>query len=865
VKLYALALAGVVALAGCGGSPNTPDGSTVGSGGGPIPPPAQFVAAGVVIQVPLAKKKPRRERPDYISVNTRSVTVALASVNGNGVGGVNATTINTYPGAPNCGTSPGMLTCTGKTQAQGGEDVFTVTTYAGPNATGAILSAGSVSQSIGSGGGRVTISNGLSLAVGGVIAALRLKVSPSSVPRGTRASVPITLTALDASGAQIVGRSMFDVPISMSIQGDSVGAFSLHSDEGNGASLTLVRPPARLTLAYDGNVQAANISVQASVQGTQTSATAAFAVKGAPPPPPIGTIYALSAGSNYGKGASVTVYDGKANGNAAPLRTLRLDASLYARSIAVDASGNLFVGYLDNSLGFSPATGTPDTGNEVAIYAPTASGSAQPTSVIKSNTANGTALFPIALAFDAAGDLVTFGATTVDGNTGNAVLVYAPKSSGAATPAHAWSFASPQISYAGPTGLALDAGGNFYVNGALKTSLGPSYGVFVNAAANVGNPSASPSRTIPWDTKTQLTPGEVANAGVDASGEIFVGNFALVRSGGSSSCQAQVNVYAAGSTGGTTDVAPLRTLKLNGVSTTNPNCFSPNNPIAAHYPTIAPYGTSVFVADEFGNAIDAFPSSGRGGVAASKHIAGSATGLATPIGVYVTSQAPPASDTASSVAQVRFVEGAPVLETNFGGVPIGLGTPFLTVDGTTIASAFGYGQLTQFQPYAAGKIVLDVRDSLGYTVGPFTTPALSAGQSYSVVLVGTYPKYSLLTFADPKNSSGATLAVYEASPGMPSADFGSFHASTHSVYRKLGSVHLGSVADVSLGSRVRNFGAYVGKGTSPITGGSLTLRSVDSFDAANALPFHSASRISLFVLDPLAGSTFGPVFGIFDE
>ena len=75
---------------------------------------------------------------------------------------------------------------------------------------------------------------------------------------------------------------------------------------------------------------------------------------------------------------------------------------------------------------------------------------------------------------------MTYGATAVDGNGGSdAALTYAAGSAGAAAPLHGWNFASPTIRYAGPTGLALDAAGNFYVNGALHTSLGPSYGLFV--------------------------------------------------------------------------------------------------------------------------------------------------------------------------------------------------------------------------------------------------------------------------------------------------------------------------------------------------------------------------------------------------
>ena len=41
-----------------------------------------------------------------------------------------------------------------------------------------------------------------------------------------------------------------------------------------------------------------------------------------------------------------------------------------------------------------------------------------------------TTIYPIFIAFDPSGRLVTYGATTVDGNTGNAVMTYAAASKG---------------------------------------------------------------------------------------------------------------------------------------------------------------------------------------------------------------------------------------------------------------------------------------------------------------------------------------------------------------------------------------------------------------------------------------------------
>ncbi|MBV8149190.1 MAG: hypothetical protein JO092_08880 [Candidatus Eremiobacteraeota bacterium] len=628
-----------VALVGCGGSPNTPNGPTVGSPGGPIPPPTQLVSAHLIVK--LTKPLHNGEHPDYLSPNTESVAVGLASVNGSGVNGVNATIVNTSRNVPGCTRNGTDLVCSSTVEAVAGEDVFNVTTYQWPNATGSILSAGTISASIGSGGGPVQLSNGLSLSVGGVIARLALALGRPSVARGTPSRVAVMLRSFDATGAQIVGPSPFVSPIALTIEGDGVGAFRLQSGTQAGASLSITRPPQHVTLAYDGNRQAGNVTLQASVsEPNPASASAPFAVRGSPPPLPVGVIYALNAGSRAGAGATVTVYDGHGNGNLAPKRTLQLDARLYARSITVDAKGNLYVGYLDNELGFSTVNGTPDAGNEVAIFAPNASGRATPAAILKADPVTDSALFPIAMALDASGDLVTYGATTIDGNSGDAVLVYAAGSSGAVAPAHAWSFAAPQIRYAGPTGLALDSAGNFYVNGALKTSLGPSYGIFVNGAQNDGNPSATPSRTVPWTATTKLVPGQVSDVTLDSSGEIFAGNYVLSGSGSSTACQAQANVFAAGANGGTTDIAPLRVIGFGGVRTTNPLCYSPTNPLMGFYPFVVLYGATAFVADEFGNAVDAFPSGSKGMVAPSKHIAGPATNLDAPIGLYVT---PPSS------------------------------------------------------------------------------------------------------------------------------------------------------------------------------------------------------------------------------
>ena len=211
---------------------------------------------------------------------------------------------------------------------------------------------------------------------------------------------------------------------------------------------------------------------------------------------------------------------------------------------------------------------------------------------------------------------------------------------------------------------------------------------------------------------------------------------------------------------------------------------------------------------------------------------------------------------------VRFADGAPSLEALVNGVPTDIGAAYLQVDGRTVASSFAYGSPTSFVTLPAGAHSLKALDTTGYFVGPLRSPSLAGGGRYTLVVVGTYPNYSVLAFAEPK-SAGAQLSLYEASPQVPSAVFGSFQASSHSHFKQLGTTHLGSVVTVPLGARVSNFGGYAGPQGTPL--GELTPAQIDSFDSRNALPFHQASRLSLFLYDPKTGSSHGPVFGSLDR
>ncbi|HEY1884209.1 MAG TPA: hypothetical protein VGG51_14360 [Candidatus Cybelea sp.] len=661
IRLRSLgAIAVLVAASGCGGNFSTPNGPVVGTPGHGGPPPTKLVDVKVTVTIP-----PRGgARPNYLSYNTQSLSIVLLSVGGSGVTGVNPTIMNTLPKSHDCKGNAQETLCTSTAKGSPGEDVFSVTAYDGPGATGKVLSVGTIEAKISGDNGNLGISNRVPLTLGGVIASLKLSLVPNKGKRGQRATVAVTLDAYDASRALIVGPSAYSQPIALAVQGDTDNAFRLHDGKRSGETLSIAKPASGLTMTYDGDTQAGSVSVAADVDGPSSiSASASFPLTGKQPPPPVGTIYALNLGSGGGQGATITEYDGKSEGNASPTRTLSLDKQLYAVSLAVDSAGNIYVGYFDNSLGYNPATGAPDTGNEIAIYAATASGGDQPSAVLTASPSSSTALFPIFIAFDPTGRLVTYGATTVDKNGGDAVLLYAAGSSGQATPEDAFAFNSPTIHYSGPTGLSVDSAGNVYTNGTFKLGFSNAYGMYTASADDIGNPGASPSRIIPWDAKTKLNAGETTDVALNNSGEIFIANVVKNGSGNGTTCQAAVNVYAAGAQSGSTDNAPLRTLTLDGIKAAGTECTDTFNPLLFYFPEIQIYGGStLFAVDTFNDAIDEFASTGQGVVKPALRIAGSATRLDGPVALAITSVS--GSATAGPVTGARAPERFPFKHQN---------------------------------------------------------------------------------------------------------------------------------------------------------------------------------------------------------
>jgi hypothetical protein len=217
---------------------------------------------------------------------------------------------------------------------------------------------------------------------------------------------------------------------------------------------------------------------------------------------------------------------------------------------------------------------------------------------------------------------------------------------------------------------------------------------------------------------------------------------------------------------------------------------------------------------------------------------------------------------ATQPAKARFLDGAPSLETKVNGTLQDLGTAYLQVGSQTVVSIFQYGSMSSFLPIAAGTHTLTARNTLGYFVGPLPTTALSPGKRYTLVVVGSYPHYKVLTFEEPSASSNAAISLYEASPTLSQAAFGSFKASTGTNFKQLGSARFGALATVLLGKSASDVGGYAGESNSPL--GTLTPSQISSFDFENVLPFQQQSRLSLFLFDRKNAST-PRVFGSLDQ
>jgi streptogramin lyase len=192
------------------------------------------------ITVPVAASgSASSRRPQYVSPNTGSVSISVLSANGV-ASPVPATVAAIAYGAPGCtSNSSEPLTCSISVSAPTGNPVsFSVSTYQSSNGTGAVLATATISAPVVA--GKV---NTIPVTLGGVAASIA--VSPATLPLVADGQIHIfhlTVNALDASGATIVGSAPLASPVSLSIAGDTNSALQLSTN-----NVTTPGQPVQLT------------------------------------------------------------------------------------------------------------------------------------------------------------------------------------------------------------------------------------------------------------------------------------------------------------------------------------------------------------------------------------------------------------------------------------------------------------------------------------------------------------------------------------------------------------------------------------------------------------------------------------------
>ncbi|MBV8645150.1 MAG: hypothetical protein JO225_14680 [Candidatus Eremiobacteraeota bacterium] len=267
MKSRALALAALFLLAGCGGggggsSPtaNVPTAPTTAPTSTPVNP-----MANLTLSFPLgAKKSSNLRHPDYVSPNSAKIVVQVNTVNGGAPPSwvpASTTTNLVFPptGGSNCTVSGGTATCTIPVAAPPGSVNYTFTVEDSSNNQLATLTT---TQSITQG-----VNNTITVTLKGIVNQVSVTGATLTADTPTTgAGETLTVTPLDASGAQIVGSAAFNSSFTLT-DGDATGQTKLSVNGGAASStVTVTSPSDVVTLQYTGQADN-NVTISSSVAG----------------------------------------------------------------------------------------------------------------------------------------------------------------------------------------------------------------------------------------------------------------------------------------------------------------------------------------------------------------------------------------------------------------------------------------------------------------------------------------------------------------------------------------------------------------------------------------------------------------------
>lgn len=199
----------------------------------------------------------------YVSPNTNSVGISLDAVNGKANSG-NPSVAKIGYGQTGCTASaPQPLTCTvSMTVPAQAYDTITVSTFSSQDGSGTPLSKTTITQNF-----APNQQTNVPLTLGGVVASIAMSPSVIHTVQGSgRLPYLVSVKALDASGAVILGTTPFQSPISISVQNDPNNALSVSES-------AITAPGTPVTLYYDGTKTLSEGHVVAS-SGSLGTATA---------------------------------------------------------------------------------------------------------------------------------------------------------------------------------------------------------------------------------------------------------------------------------------------------------------------------------------------------------------------------------------------------------------------------------------------------------------------------------------------------------------------------------------------------------------------------------------------------------------
>ena len=248
IRIRAIAVAALLAAAGCGGSQSiAPHVADQGRG-----------TLTLTVRIPsVATASHGARSPRYVSAGTKSISVADA--------GVPSVAFDVGPTAAGCAPTAGSVTCTFTLILPLSQQTLTVAAYdqavAGGAAQGKILSTITTQVVIVEGQ-----ANALNVVLGGIVADLSVSVPP--VTFWNHSTVKITVTAKDPDGYTIAGA--YAAPIVVTYSGSN----SVVLDQYAPTSLTDSSQVPDLVSAFGGTIGSATLTAMVTNGGSTVTRTA---------------------------------------------------------------------------------------------------------------------------------------------------------------------------------------------------------------------------------------------------------------------------------------------------------------------------------------------------------------------------------------------------------------------------------------------------------------------------------------------------------------------------------------------------------------------------------------------------------------